>query len=271
MSVRELDALARLEKRVIAADGGRLKLEWDVLRARRESDVHQFLAWQDGRLVGFVGLYAFGPPTIELAGAVDPAYRRRGIGTELLVAAFGVARARGFATALLVTPRNSAAGTAFARAHGGVLEHSEHALVQHVGRPSAPDDPRIALRPATPADEPAVTRVLETAFGGPASGLAARLDQTLVIERDGAVVGTLRAPRSGPVGGIYGFGVAPELHGQGIGREALRRACAGLRAQGATEVRLEVAVENDRALRLYTSLGFERATTEDYFECRTSV
>jgi len=30
-------------------------------------------------------------------------------------------------------------------------------------------------------------------------------------------------------------------------------------------IRLEVAVENDRALGLYTSLGFARVATEDYW------
>ena len=45
----------------------------------------------------------------------------------------------------------------------------------------------------------------------------------------------------------------------------LRRVCRGLRADGATEVALEVEVENVRALGLYTSLGFRRVATEEYF------
>jgi ribosomal protein S18 acetylase RimI-like enzyme len=32
---------------------------------------------------------------------------------------------------------------------------------------------------------------------------------------------------------------------------------------------LEVTVENDRALALYTGVGFERVTTEDYFSLPT--
>jgi ribosomal protein S18 acetylase RimI-like enzyme len=41
--------------------------------------------------------------------------------------------------------------------------------------------------------------------------------------------------------------------------------CEQLRADGARRIGLEVAVENDRALGLYTSVGFEAVTTEDYF------
>jgi len=38
-----------------------------------------------------------------------------------------------------------------------------------------------------------------------------------------------------------------------------------LRAEGAQRIGLEVAVNNDRALGLYTSIGFTQATTEDYY------
>jgi ribosomal protein S18 acetylase RimI-like enzyme len=45
----------------------------------------------------------------------------------------------------------------------------------------------------------------------------------------------------------------------------MRRVCLGARAAGVEVMRLEVAVENDRALGLYTSLGFARVATEDYW------
>jgi ribosomal protein S18 acetylase RimI-like enzyme len=64
---------------------------------------------------------------------------------------------------------------------------------------------------------------------------------------------------------VYGFVVDPDYRGQGIGRDALRRVCQELLASGARRVGLEVAVDNDRALGLYTSLGFTDVTTEDYF------
>jgi ribosomal protein S18 acetylase RimI-like enzyme len=41
--------------------------------------------------------------------------------------------------------------------------------------------------------------------------------------------------------------------------------CRRLRDEGVRRVGLEVAVENDHALGLYTSLGFIQVTTEDYY------
>jgi ribosomal protein S18 acetylase RimI-like enzyme len=53
--------------------------------------------------------------------------------------------------------------------------------------------------------------------------------------------------------------------GRGIGRAALRQACDQLRANCAQRIRLEVDVGNDRALTLYTSVGFTPTITEDYY------
>ena len=71
--------------------------------------------------------------------------------------------------------------------------------------------------------------------------------------------------RPEPAGGIYGFVVDPALRGRGIGRDVPRRTCRLLRAAGVDRVHLEVQVDNEHALGPYTSLGFVRQTTEDYY------
>jgi ribosomal protein S18 acetylase RimI-like enzyme len=265
----ELAAIADLERLVVDADGGRLKLEWGTLRSRSGSQVDDLLWWEDGRLLGFVGLYAFGGP-VELAGMVAPAARRRGIGTALLRAGLDAARAHDGDQILLVVPRASAGGKSLAERHGGTLEHSEHALVLLGDPDDGPSDPRVTLRTAGPDDAAVVGRLLEDAFGHPATGLAALLgseeERTLVIELDGAPVGTVRLTADGEQGGVYGFAVDPAHQGRGIGRDVLRRVCRLLRAEGARRVGLEVATDNDRALGLYTSLGFTDVSTEDYYD-----
>ncbi len=270
LSPDELRALAEMEARVLAADGGRLKLEWSVLRTRDARDVEDVLWREDGRLLGFLGLYAFGGPTVEIAGMVDPAARRRGIATKLLDAAVPICRERRYRRALLVTPRGSAAGREFARSRAARLEHSEHALVLQGAPTEGPTDARLRLRTATPADASEVSRLLAAAFGEPPTDLADRLaensERTIVVELDRLVVGTVRVTRDGDTGSVYGFAVDPVLQGRGIGRDVLRRVCRELRDQGVRQIGLEVAVENEHALGLYTSLGFVQTTTEDYYE-----
>jgi ribosomal protein S18 acetylase RimI-like enzyme len=271
ISADDRTAIADLERRVVDHDGGRLKLEWGSLDARSGEQVDDLL-WRDGgNVVGFLGLYGFGHPTLELAGMVDPAHRRQGIGSALLAAGLAAIEGRGYTRALLVVPRSTPAGEAFARAHGGELEHSEHFLALTTMPAQGPVDPALTLRPAEPDDVTEVMRILEAGFGWtpPADSVQARADraeQSLVAERNGTIVATLRTTRTGSGAAIYGLAVDPPLQGRGIGRELLTRVCRQLRADGAEEVTLEVAVDNDRAIELYRSVGFQQRTREDYYQ-----
>jgi ribosomal protein S18 acetylase RimI-like enzyme len=269
LSSRALQAIAELEQRVIEADGGRLKLEWGSLRGRRGDRVEDVLWWDGDRLLGFLGIYSFGPSP-ELAGMVAPDARRRGIATALLDAALPLCRERGERQPLLIVPRASVAGKRLALRRGGVLDHTEHALVLTGDPTSGPHEPAVDLRRATETDLPLIARLLEAGFGvPPPEGVADRLDsprdRTVVVELSGSPVGTLRLRRNGDDAGIYGFVIDPARQGRGIGRAALTRACQQLRADGARRIGLEVDVENDRALTLYTSVGFTPVTTEDYY------
>lgn len=274
LSSGALSAIAELERRVVEADGGRLKLEWGTLRRRSGERVEDLLWWESDRLRGFLGLYGYGP-SLELAGMVAPDARRCGIATVLLEAALPLCAERDCHRVLLIVPRSSLAGRQLALRRGGVLDHSEHALTLSGAPISGPRDPGLSLRAASPGDVPFLSRLLEAGFGSTGSDdLAGQLDsprgRTLVVDFNGAAVATLRVTRDGADAGVYGFVVDPRYQGRGIGRDALRRVCEELRDAGAQRVRLEVEVENDRALGLYTSLGFEPVATEDYFSLPAS-
>ncbi len=269
LSSRALEAVAELERSVITADGGRLKLEWGRLGRRAGDRVEDLLWWEGDRLLGFLGFYSYGA-SLELAGMVAPDARRRGIGTALLDAAVPLYRGRGIRKALLIVPRPSMAGKRLALRRGGVLDHSEHALELSGETTGAAHEPAVGLRPATAADMPLVSRLLEAGFGEPApADLAGGLDSPhrwiVVVELDSSVVGTMSLTRDGDEARIYGFVVDPSCQGRGIGRDALRCACEQLRGAGARRIGLEVAVDNDRALGLYTSIGFTPVITEDYY------
>ena len=287
LTPRDLEAIADLEARVVTHDGGRLKLEWGRLRGRGGDVAEDVLAWSDdGRLVGFAGLYGYGASPVEIAGMVDPQARRRGLGGALLAAALRLYGQAGAGSPLLIVARESAGGRALAQARGGTLDHAEHALELSGDPTDGPSDPSLSMRDATPADVPSIVAILGAGFGYVPDDFAERLVEpdvrTLVIERltgpDGCtpaterpvdgrpeIVATMRVQLTATTGGVYGFAVDPAHQGQGIGRDFLRRACRQLRDQDASRVGLEVAVENDRALGLYTSLGFVPVVTEDYW------
>ncbi|HWD68929.1 MAG TPA: GNAT family N-acetyltransferase [Solirubrobacteraceae bacterium] len=265
-----LEAIAGLERRVVAADSGRLKLEWGTLRSRPADEVRDLLAWEDNRLVGFLGIYGHSWKHLELTGMVDPATRRRGIGRALFDAVLPLCREQRKDRLLLVVPRSSPAGAAFARGRGMSFEHSEHALALRERPQQASATERIELRAATTGDIPVLSKLYDDAFhdGGHVdpSRLTSERSRTLLICCDDEPVGTITVAREARRGAVYGFAVAPAWRGRGIGRQVLRRVCQQQFDGGAERVDLEVEVENDGALGLYTSVGFTLEATDDYYE-----
>jgi len=168
---------------------------------------------------------------------------------------------------LLVTPRSCGAAKSLAERAGGVFDHAEHALMLTKLRGDAATDATMTLRRATAEDGAAVQALLAAGFGR-ALELSIGEDPdepTLIAEREGRAVATMRVIHEPDAQRIYGFVVDPALQGRGIGRDLLRRVCVDALAGGASSVHLEVSVDNDRALGLYTSVGFELETTEDYY------
>jgi ribosomal protein S18 acetylase RimI-like enzyme len=264
-----LPAIAQLEERVVAVDGGRLKLEWGSLRTRSTDEVNDVLWWEGSRLVGFVGLYCFDGRNVELVGMVDPQFRRASIGGALIDEAMLICQTRSCSSILLVVPRQSEGGRQLALNRGGVLDHSEYALMLSGEPIEASGGPDVMIRTAVVTDAPEVTRLLTAAFGDAPNDIAHQIEtdhsRTLMIESNGESVGTVRVTHEGDVGGIYGFAVDPAVQGRGIGRAVLGVTCRQLRTEGATTIGLEVATQNERALGLYTSVGFQQVTTEDYY------
>ena len=56
--------------------------------------------------------------------------------------------------------------------------------------------------------------------------------------------------------GSLGMGVLPAYRGQGIGRQLLQACIAKAWSKGITRIELEVRADNDRAIALYSKLGF---------------
>jgi ribosomal protein S18 acetylase RimI-like enzyme len=174
---------------------------------------------------------------------------------------------------LLVVDRLYEAGAGFALSVGGEIEHSEHRMVLRHEPAAFRADPLVKVRPALREDARFIVACLAEAFDFPADhldddeldSLAERYSNTLVIERDGERVGTVRVEREDGGADVYGFAVLPLFQGRGIGRQVLSSIASELVAEGVPRVSLEVSTNNDGALGLYLSCGFEVTGTEDYW------
>ena len=126
MELAEIEQLAQLCN---TEDGLNLKLNWESLRERSKSESNDFLYYEQNTLIGFLGLYAFNAKEAEVSGMVHPAYRRRGIFTELLSAAQDETRRRHIPTLLLIVEHTSTSGQAFVGQLTTTYDHSEYKMV----------------------------------------------------------------------------------------------------------------------------------------------
>lgn len=243
----------------------------------------RFIAQIDGEPAGFAYAYLLrgaSPPWAMLRIAVPAPFRRRGIGTRLLEAQLEILGERMPECRELsmsaYEPCAEAAG--FAERHGFRVVRHFWLMERPVEGLRPPDWPAgIEVRPfdASPRAFQDWNDVYNASFArhyhfvpstvelcraiAAAPGFHA---EELVLAYDGAeCVGFCRDEVHAASGEVAALGVAPSWQGRGLGRALLRWGARSLALAGALPLTLTVDGENENALGLYRSEGFEVAKT----------
>ncbi len=93
-------------------------------------------------------------------------------------------------------------------------------------------------------------------------------DLLLARTRDGGLVGSVWLKVEGGLGEIYAVGVHPDHAGSGVGRTLMEAGLDRLETSGVATAALYVEADNDRATRLYRSLGFSDHTIDVQYRRR---
>jgi ribosomal protein S18 acetylase RimI-like enzyme len=244
----------------------------------------QFGYYMDSELIGYFELVAAGGREMEGSGMVHPDHRRKGIGRALIEAVRRDCRERGRAGVLFACDAVGSAGGPFASAIGAEYQMSEHLLELNAAlRPESPGGP-LTIREANLDDVGDVVRIGMQGFGDDDEKTDSRTRRTqgwikeplrlvYVAEFEGAAVGTatLFLVPDSTDGFINGMAVLPEYQGRGFGRQILFESVAGLISRDRERVMIEVQTDNERALGLYESVGFERSVTYAYYRVDARV
>lgn len=87
-------------------------------------------------------------------------------------------------------------------------------------------------------------------------------DFLLLRDSDGTLLGYNWLKREGDEVEIYVVGIAPDAAGRGLGRALMQAGLARMHATGATRTSLYVEGDNEAALALYRSLGYEQLSID---------
>lgn len=241
---------------------------------------------------------------LELNGMVHPDYRRQGVFRELYQLAMDEIQKRKSGGVLLLCDRLSDTGLQFIKVMNGVLKHSEYEmyLMENSTNQQNTIQSKLHFRKASNEDALEIARQDSIYFGEENDlglendlrldndlGLEKELDEEFnqtnidptiltlpeeeeekgftifLAELEGKIIGKINLQLNDTLGGIYGVGVLPEYRNKGYGRAILNFGITQLKEWKASEIMLQVVVDNLNALGLYQSCGFEVRSTMDYY------
>ncbi len=267
------------------------------LRYGGDPFARSFLLSRDRELAGYAHLDPTDPvqgPSGELV--VHPAFRRRGLGLELLKAVDAQAGEGADRPLRLWAHGDLPASARLARTAGferiRALWQMRRSLQSRIGRPRLADG--LTVRTFVPGqDEDSWTALNGRAFAGhPEQGTWTRADLDLrerepwfdpdgffLAERDGKLAGfhwtkihdgtghdgagqDSEGRHHEPIGEVYVVGVDPGERGSGLGRALTLVGLRYLRSRGLFQVMLYVDETNMAAIGMYESLGFSHWGTD---------
>lgn len=281
MNEKELTDVLELEKLCSDFEGLKLKLNWGMLRERQDSgESNDFLCYDgEGKLIGFLALYGFGRPEIEVNGMVHPSFRRKGVFAALLERAAAECGLRGISSFLFICERKSESGMNCLRSIGTTHDHSEYRMELPGTMPLLQMNHPVELRAAAASDYEMLAELDSICFGIPleesrnfyTENALLSTDRLFVAALNGEDIGMIKLSRENDEIYVFGFGIKPEYRGRGYGRAVLGKAVNLALADKPEKVTLEVDCVNDTALNLYRSCGFQLTATYDYFRLPTEI
>lgn len=268
LTTKQLNDIEALQKECEIHDNIQLKLNWDMLKTRSETNF-DFLLYDKDELIAFLGLYPFGT-TVEICGMVKPRERRKHHFSKLLEQAIAISRLQGFHKILLNAPAGSDEAKAFLKGINAVYSFSEHQMKWK--QKDLEEVSGFTLRIAEQKDLPLRIRLNIESFGLDEQSsieienrLDAEMDNSVyIIDVQGESVGKIRVKVEDNEAWIYGFCILPDFRGNGIGRKVLQSIITKYSDLGNT-LHLEVETENAHALNLYESIGFQIVHAQDYY------
>lgn len=269
LSEKQLGDIKQLQLVCEQEEAIHLKLNWDMLELRDDQEQTDFFYYENGELVGFVGLYGFGNK-VEVCGMVHPHYRRRGIFTRLLEEALAEIKKQEVEVVLLNAPANSSSAQGFLPTVPCQLSFSEYQMKW--SETDLGKDEQIVVRKSTVNDLETEIQLDVECFGlkeEEARKYIKRIRKEntqsyFIIEENQQSVGKIRVQHLNEEAWIYGFAIFPKYQGKGIGRRALKRVIREQHALG-YPIFLEVETKNENALKLYQSSGFKTIDGQDYY------
>lgn len=266
---KQIKGILQLQQQCEDSDQIELKLNWDMLRERKDASLDFFL-WKEDELTAYLALYGFGS-TVEVCGMVKPSERRNGYFSNLWTQAQQAIQHNGFDKVLFNAPGTSDSAKGWLAKQPCDYSFSEFHM--HWNEQDLAETTDITMRESTIEDKgfeitldaEAFSLSPEDAESYYTERLSREKERRYIIETDETAIGKIRVTRSLDESYLSGFAITANSRGKGYGSQALQWIVQQEIPTGNT-IKLDVETQNDNALKLYERVGFVQQQRQDYYE-----
>lgn len=268
----ELRDIKKLVSICAKEDQFETKLYWNILQDRKIPEFDDFLFYQDGNLIAYMGLFVFKEKEAEVTACVHPKYRKQGLYSRLFEEALLECKRRSIETALLLCNRGENPGEDLCKNLGGVYSHAEIEMMHT--QPIQIDLPEIELREVGEPDVMELAKMDSVCFGTDFDKMVFRFFSGLKEKKRTVWMATLNGNNVGKThirfdegrkAYIHDLCVPPENQRKGVASGMVNAAIIKLKKMGYPNIYLDVEEKNPKAIGLYEKTGFEITAIHDFY------
>lgn len=266
----EIFEIKKLEKNFNQSNEIFFKIDPQSLEYNNESSSH-ILYYSQGELTGYLLISSFDNVEYELTTiAVDQIsfFNMYTVALEKL-------KENNAEKILFIVDRNDIATSNFIKELGFKLSFSECRMNFDEKKFNPYKKYNIVLKDATPNDLETIAYLDNFSYGNIYNSddlensyntYNIDIKDVKIASLDFEIIGKIKVEFVHGIAGIYGFVVNPKWRGKGIGREILNCVIEDILQSEYKKLYLEVDYNNNIALNLYKSVGFNVQTIFDYYD-----
>jgi len=229
------------------------------------------LYYRQERLVGFLSTFFFYEDACEIAVMVRPDFRRQGIARFLINEILPLIRNEGIKNLIFSAPHD--ANNDWLLAEGFQYLHCEYQMRRQENNAVEIAKKSLLIRLAEVADVPALCAMDSTCFTTPQLDAPTHFQSLLydpnykvfIAEVDGVPIGKAHLDLQPDSARVTDIAVLPSFQGQGIGSSLLAHCINHSLAANQPNLSLNVETNNQKALKIYTRLGFVVCNAHDFW------
>ena len=270
LEVQELKALEQLRALCKKTDGSTPNLYTHILDQPRTFPA-SLLYYEQQELVGFLGAYFFYEDAVEISLLVNPLYRKRGIGKQLIDTILPLIQSQNYGKLIFSNPAQL--NNSWLIPNGFSYLHSEYYMERDDLNPLLDYKQILTFRNAISDDIPLLCALDEACFPAKQSDSTERFQhlidgreyQVILAYQNNKLIGKAHI-RWQPEGAtLSDIAIVPSQQGKGLGSTLIIYCINLALSEGKPHLNLDVETHNERALKLYTRLGFVTKNACDYW------